>query len=190
MKRFNFLVTGTLIFAIMLFVGSALAVTVSYTINGINGGSVWWGNDDLDDPVWGDKEETCGASLMADILDDDGNIASFFSLSIGRSYHGRLVRADGTVIEHAVRYSGWSSVYAGANWEGRGNARVNVPGKIGHDENPNGGVDIGGDGEPSGVDASASSFRDGRTLDRSAKVSAFCWGGGISAQLGIEISDF
>lgn len=33
----------------MLLVGSALAVTVSYTINGINGGGVWWGNDDLDD---------------------------------------------------------------------------------------------------------------------------------------------
>lgn len=98
MKRFNFWVTGTLIFAIMLLVGSALAVTVSYTINGTNGGDLWWNNDDLDDPAWGDKFETCGAWLMADILDDAGNIACTFSLSISRSYHGKVVRAKGNII--------------------------------------------------------------------------------------------
>lgn len=191
MKRSNFLVTGSLIFAIMLLVGSALAATVSYTINGINGGGVWWDNDDLDDPVWDDKLESCGAWLMADILDDAGNIACTFSLSIGRSYHGKLVRAKGNVIEDAVQYSGYAGAYAGANWEGRGNAWVDMPGKPrAHDENPGGGVDIGGDGEPFGVSAWDAALRDGFRLERSASVGASCWQGGISAQLGIEISGF
>lgn len=48
-EKIQFFVDRHSNFAIMLLVGSALAVTVSYTINGINGGGVWWGNDDLDD---------------------------------------------------------------------------------------------------------------------------------------------
>ncbi len=149
MKRFNFFFASTLIFAVMLLIGSAIAATVSYTLDGINGGSVWWWNNELDDPAWDNKFESCGASLSVDILDDDGNVACMFYLDI-RSYYGRLVRADGTVIEHAVRYTGYASASASNFWEGKGNARVKVPGKpVAHDENPDGAVDIGGDGEPS-----------------------------------------
>lgn len=193
MKRFNFFLANTLIFAVMLLIGSAIATTVSYTLNGINGGNVWWGNNELDDLAWDNMLESCGAWLMVDILDDDGNIACMFSLSIYRSYYGELVRADGTVIKHAVEYSGYADAYAGANWEGKGNAQVKVPGNkpVAHDENKDGAVNIGGDGEPFGVYASEFSRLDGLALDRSAWVLAACRHGGISpAQVGIQISGF
>lgn len=191
MKRFNFYLSSILIFAVMLLIGSAIAATVSYTLNGINGGGVWWSNTELDDPAWGDKFESCGAAVTVDILDDDGNVACHFSLSITRSYYGRLVRANGNVIEHAVKYSGNASAWACGNWEGRGNAVVDMPGKEdAHDENPFGAVDIGGDGEPDGVHASDSCRRDGFFLDRNAEVTASCFHGGISAQVGIQISGF
>lgn len=41
--RIRFLLVTTLIFAIILFVGRAIATNDSYTIYGINRGSVWWG---------------------------------------------------------------------------------------------------------------------------------------------------
>lgn len=190
MKRFNFFLANTLIFAVMLLIGSAIATTVSYTLNGING-PVWWGNTDLDDPAWGDKFESCWASLTVDILDDDGNVACAFSLSISRSHHGKFVwPEDGNQID-AVQYSGYASAWACGNWEGIGNAWVQMPGKArAHDENKDGAVDIGGDGEPDGVYASDSCLRDSGKLDRSAEVSASCRHGGISAQVGIEISGF
>lgn len=191
MKRFNFFLASILIFAVMLLIGSAIAATVSYTLNGTNG-PVWWGNTELDDLAWSDKLKTCWAAVTADILDDDGNVACHLSLSITRSYYGRLVRADGTVIEHAVEYSGSASVWACGDWKGKGNARVKMPGRKpwAEDENPNGAVDIGGDGEPDGVYASQFSRLNGFRLDREAKVIASGRHGGINAQVGIQISGF
>ncbi|MDE0638114.1 MAG: hypothetical protein OXI43_19925 [Candidatus Poribacteria bacterium] len=192
MKRFNFFFTSILIFAVMLLIGSAIATTVSYTLNGINGGSVWWGNNELDDPAWDNLLESCGASLLVDILDDDGNIACTFSLSISRSHHGKHVWEDGEEID-AVRYSGYAGVYAGANWEGKGNARVKVPGwqPWAEDENPGGAVDIGGDGEPDGAYAWDSCLRSSRDLNREAHVTASCFHGGIPrVEVGIHISGF
>lgn len=191
MNRFRFLLVSTLIFAIILIIGSAIATNVTYTVDRVNGGGVWWGNDDENDPVWDNKFEACGAWLMADILDDDGNIACTFSFSISRSYHGKFIWPDDGRVIDAVKYSGYAGAYAGAVWEGRGNAVVSMPGKANaHDENPDGGVDIGGEGEPSGVSAWDSCLRDGGFLERNASVTASCWEGGISAKFGIEISEF
>ena len=190
MKRFNFFLASILIFAVMLLIGSAIATTVSYTLNGTNG-PVWWHNNELDDPAWKNKFEFCGAWLSVDILDDDGNVACSFYLGISRSYHGKHVWEDGNEID-AVRYSGSASVWACGNWEGKGNARVKVPGwqPWAEDENPNGAVDIGGDGEPTGVYASDSCLRSGRDLNREAHVTASGRHGGINAQVGIQISGF
>ena len=114
MKRFNFFFASILIFAVMLLIGSAIAATVSYRLDGINGGRVSWNNTELDDPAWDNKFESCIAWLSVDILDVDGNIACMFYLDIRRSYYGKLVRANGNVIEHAVRYSGYAGVSASA----------------------------------------------------------------------------
>ncbi|RKU20094.1 hypothetical protein C6501_00455 [Candidatus Poribacteria bacterium] len=192
MKRFNFFLASILIFAVMLLVGSAIAATVSYTLNAIPTlGPVWWTNTLEDDPAWGDKFERCMAVVTADILDDDGNVACHFSLRIERSYKGKHVWKNENELKHAVRYSGAASAWACGNWEGKGNAVVNMPGKEpAHDGKKDGAIDIGGDGEPDGVYASDSSIRDGFRLDREAKVTASCFHGGISAQVGIQISGF
>lgn len=190
MKRFNFFLANTLIFAVMLLIGSAIAATISYRLDGTNG-RVESGNTELNDPAWKNVRESCLAYLSVDLLDDDGNVAILVYLDIRRSYYGKLVRAKGNVIEHAVRYSGYAGVSASNHWEGLGNAWVQMPGKDrAHDEDPFGAVDIGGDGEPSSVYASDSCLRDGFALNRNAEVSAGCWHGGVSAQVGIQISDF
>ncbi len=127
---------------------------------------------------------------MIDVLDNAGNIDGTFSLSISRSYHGRVVREGGNEID-AVRYSAYASADAGAEWEGKGNAWVNVPGNgRAHDENPAGSVDIGGDGEPHGVTAYDFSLRAKDALNRSASASASLWQGGVSASARIDISGF
>ena len=57
------MLAGILIFVIMLLVGGAIAANVAFTGNGTNGGHVYLGNTDLNDPAWGNKLESVGACL-------------------------------------------------------------------------------------------------------------------------------
>lgn len=189
MKRFNlskprtFILAATLIFGCTLF---AFAATVNFNHSGVANVSEIKNPDD-DDPAWNDWRESCSASLSADVLDDNGNIAGTFSLSISRYYYGWILNPNNQVVQ-VVKYSASSSAYAGSEWEGRGNAWVRVPG---NGQAGGGAQDIGGEGEPSGVSAYDSCLRGkGQVGGNNATASARLWEGGVSATAKIDISSF
>lgn len=189
MKRFNLSKPGILILAATLIFGCALfafAANVDFDHRGVV--NLHTSADPPDnDPAWGDWRESCSASLSADVLDNDGNIAGTFSLSISRYYYGQILNPNNQVVK-VVQYSASSSAYAGSEWEGRGNAWVRVPG---NGQKGEGAQDIGGEGEPSGVSAYDSCLRGKGTVGgNNATASAGLWQGGVSANVKINISGF
>lgn len=186
MKNSKFMKATVMLFTMILFIGSTFAENIDWEDNGDNGGGVW---RDQFQGNWDNHKASVWAYIYMDVLDDDGSDAAYLSVSISRSYYGKWVFPNDNQID-AVEYSASACVYAGS-WEGRANAWVSVPGRDGHDENPNGGVDVGGNGEPSSVSASASSKRDkGGIGNRKATASASVWQGGISANIKLKVSGF
>ncbi len=190
MKHSKFMKATVMLFTMILFIGSTFAADISFDFNGDNGGATWTGESDAND--WDNFRKTVSAYIYMDVLDDDGDDAAYLSVTISRSYYGRVVRAQGQEID-AVQYSARACVYVGS-WEGRANARVIVTGIEGHDRNRDGAVDIGGEGNPSAIYASKSTLRDkgGINVDgnRKATASASVWHGGISAGIELKISGF
>ena len=189
MKNSKFMKATAMLFTMILFIGSVFAENVVFEFNGDNGGGVWAGQTNAN---WDNHKESVSAYIYMDVLDDDGNDAAYLSVSVGRSYYGKWIWPNGNQID-AVEYSASACVYT-AGWKGRANAWVSVPGRDGHDGNPDGGVDIGGAGKPSSASASASSKRDKGGINingnRKATASASVWQGGISANIKLEVSEF
>ena len=189
MKNSKFMKTTTMLFTMILFIGSTFAENIDTEANGDNGGGVWM---DQFQGNWDNHKASVWAYIYMDVLDDAGNDAAYLSVSISRSYYGKWVWPGNDNEIDAVEYSASACVYAGS-WEGKANAWVQVPRVPGGDDTGKDQEkgDIGGAGEPSSVSAYKSVKRDkGGIGNRTVTASCRAWEGGIAANIKLIVSGF